>query len=93
MNRKGLGRERDSWKKFIAQLEHNLHKLKPATYKLLKYFKCEVRLTSDSHFPLDEDLCLQYYQQFWTGTNYEQETLRTYMYEEEIIIIDEIGSY
>jgi vacuolar-type H+-ATPase subunit C/Vma6 len=83
-------RKRLSWEKFITQLEHNLYKPKPNTYKILKHLNRETRETGDIQCPLHEGLYLKYYKKLWTDSNYKQEHQRPCIHDEEIITLDEL---
>jgi hypothetical protein len=76
--------------KFVTQLEHNLYKPKPNTYKILKHLNQETRETGDIQCPLHKELCLQYYKKLWTDSNYRQEHQRPHIYDEEIITLHEL---
>jgi hypothetical protein len=60
VKRESRKRRRLSWDKFVAQMEHNLYRPKPNTYKILKYLNQEIRETRNIKCPLNALLTALY---------------------------------
>jgi len=62
-------RQRLSWDKFVANLEHETYRTQPKVYKILKQISNDVNDTAHIQGNTDENVFLRYYEKLWNTTN------------------------
>jgi hypothetical protein len=71
----------------MTTLEHNLHKTKPSTYKIVKHISKEVKETANIKRGIKENTFLHYYKQLWIIQNFKKtKTEWNYENKEDLII-------
>ena len=58
-------RKRESWSKFVTNLEHDTYKTKPKIYKILKSISNDIKETVNIQGTTDENIFVDYFKKLW----------------------------
>jgi hypothetical protein len=87
VKRKARKLKRESWERFVSHLEHETHKLRPKTYKILR--RMDTNFTERVRLPkVDVAEAMDYFVKHWSGENEELPQIEAEEIEEMFTIED-----
>lgn len=90
VKRESRKRKRLSWEKFVSNIEHDLYRIRPNSYKILKHLNQDTRETGSLKCKLDSDKFFYYYKNLWNDYNFNQQNWTPENYENYEITEDEL---